>query len=171
MSWTEQDLAYMRQALDLARQAAELDEAPVGALVVCQGRVAGRGYNLRESGRDATLHAEMIAIREACANLSGWRLPDATLYVTLEPCPMCAGAMVNARIGRLVFGAGDPKAGAAGSVLDIVRHPGLNHRLLVEGGLLAEESAALLKQFFAAKRKNRQEPLEVPDERSLYAEF
>ena len=151
----EQDLAYMRQALDLAVQAAALGEAPVGALVVCRGQVAGQGYNLREQGRDATLHAEMIAIRQACAALGGWRLPDCTLYVTLEPCPMCAGAMVNARVNRLVFGAADPKAGAAGSVLDIVNHPGLNHRLTVEGGLLAEEAARLLKEFFAARRQSR----------------
>lgn len=149
----EQDLQYMYQALELAEQAAAQDEVPVGALVVVGGKIVGRGYNQREYGRDATLHAEMIAIRAACATMGGWRLPGATLYVTLEPCPMCAGALVNARVERLVFGAYDPKAGAAGSVLDIVRCSGLNHQLEVTGGVLAEESAALLKNFFARKRR------------------
>lgn len=146
------DLQYMQQALALAEQAAAQDEVPVGALVVAGGGIVGQGYNQREYGRDATLHAEMIAIREACATMGGWRLPGATLYVTLEPCPMCAGALVNARIERLVFGASDPKAGAAGSVLDITRCAGLNHQLIVERGLLAEEAASLLKSFFARKR-------------------
>jgi len=149
----EQDLQYMYQALELAEQAVAHDEVPVGALVVAGGKIVGRGYNQREYGRDATLHAEMIAIRAACATMGGWRLPGATLYVTLEPCPMCAGALVNARVERLVFGAYDPKAGAAGSVLDIVRCRGLNHQLEVTGGVLAEESAALLKNFFARKRR------------------
>jgi tRNA(adenine34) deaminase len=147
------DIYYMRQALELARRAAAEDEAPVGALVVAEGRVVGQGYNRREGGRDATLHAEMIAIREACAALGGWRLPRTTMYVTLEPCPMCAGAMVLARVERLVYAAADPKAGAAGTLLDIVRCPQLNHRLEVTGGVLAEEAAALLREFFAAKRK------------------
>lgn len=146
------DEYYMQQALALAEQAASEDEVPVGAIVVVEGEIIGRGYNQRESGRDATLHAEMIALREACAALSGWRLPAATLYVTLEPCPMCAGAMVNARVPRLVFGAYDPKAGASGSVLDITDCAQLNHRLLVTGGVLAKESAELLKGFFAKKR-------------------
>ena len=137
------DLQYMQQALALAEQAAAQDEVPVGALVVAGGEIVGQGYNQREYGRDATLHAEMIAIREACATMGGWRLPGATLYVTLEPCPMCAGALVNAS---------DPKAGAAGSVLDITRCAGLNHQLIVERGLLAEEAAFLLKSFFARKR-------------------
>jgi tRNA(adenine34) deaminase len=154
MSGTEaDDIFYMRQALELARQAAEEDEAPVGALLVAAGRVAGRGYNRREGGRDATLHAEMIAIREACAALGGWRLPRSTMYVTLEPCPMCAGALVLARVERLVFAAADPKAGAAGTLLDIVRCPELNHRLEVTSGVLEAEAAALLREFFAAKRQ------------------
>lgn len=146
------DIYYMRQALELARQAAELDEVPVGALIVADGHIVGRGYNCRESGRDATLHAELIAIREASATMGGWRLPRSTIYVTLEPCPMCAGAMVQARIERLVYATADPKAGAAGTLLDITRCPGLNHQLEVEGGLLAEEAAVLLKEFFAGKR-------------------
>lgn len=148
----EQDEFYMRQALELAKIARDQDEVPVGALIVAGDKIVGRGYNLRESGRDATFHAEMIAIREACATMGGWRLPGATLYVTLEPCPMCAGAMVNARIERVVFGAYDPKAGAAGSVLDIVNCVGLNHQLAVTSGVLAEESAKMLKDFFARKR-------------------
>lgn len=149
----EQDELYMREALALAKVAGELDEVPVGAVVVAGGKIVGTGYNQREYGRDATLHAEMIAIREACATMGGWRLPGATLYVTLEPCPMCAGALVNARVERLVFGASDPKAGAAGTVLDITNCAALNHRLTVEGGVLAEQAAALLKEFFSRKRR------------------
>jgi len=147
------DIFYMRQALELARLAAEQDEVPVGAVIVADGRVVGSGYNCRESGRDATLHAEMIAIRAACAEMGGWRLPRSTIYVSLEPCPMCAGAMVQARVERLVYAAPDPKAGAAGTLLDIVRCPELNHQLEVTGGVLAEEAAALLRRFFAAKRQ------------------
>ena len=147
------DLYYMRQALELARRAAAEDEAPVGALVVVDGLIVGQGYNRREGGRDATLHAEMIAIREACAALGGWRLPRSTMYVTLEPCPMCAGALVLSRVERLVYAAADHKAGAAGTLLDIVRCPQLNHRLNVTDGVLREEAAALLSEFFAAKRK------------------
>jgi tRNA(adenine34) deaminase len=148
----QRDEFFMRQALALAEQAAAADEVPVGALVVVGDQVLGRGWNQREGGRDATLHAEMIAIREACATLGGWRLPQATLYVTLEPCPMCAGAMINARIERLVYGAADDKSGACGSVLDICASPLLNHRVTVTGGVLAAEAAALLRQFFSRKR-------------------
>ena len=149
---TEQDLTYMRMALDLARQAANQDEVPIGAVVVSGGEIVGQGYNLREQGKDATLHAEMIAIREACVNMGGWRLPDSTIYVTLEPCPMCAGAMLNARIGRLVYAAKDKKGGAAGSVVDIPGSPGFNHHIEVEGGVLADEAVALLQEFFRRKR-------------------
>lgn len=149
---SERDINFMQEALALARLAAEQDEVPVGAVVVCGRRVVGRGYNQREQGRDATLHAEIIAIREACRNLGGWRLPDSTLYVTLEPCPMCAGAMINARIGRVVFGAADPKGGALGGVTDVFACPGWNHHPLYEGGLLAEEASTLIREFFARKR-------------------
>lgn len=152
LSLSERDQFYMRQALSLARIAKELDEVPVGTIIVARDRIVGRGYNRRESGRDATLHAEIVAIREACAVMGGWRLPQATVYVTLEPCCMCAGAMVNARIDRLVFGAFDPKAGAAGSVLNVVDCSRLNHRLKVTGGVLAAESVLLLQEFFARKR-------------------
>ena len=151
-NFSEQDILYMREALNLAAQAAQEDEVPVGAIIVADGQIVGRGFNRREGGRDATLHAEIIAIREACATMGGWRLPRSTMYVTLEPCPMCAGALVQARVERLVFGATDPKAGAAGTVLDLTRHAALNHRLEVEGGLLAAEAAELLQQFFRQKR-------------------
>ncbi|MDO4732266.1 MAG: tRNA adenosine(34) deaminase TadA [Bacillota bacterium] len=153
--FSDDDIFYMQHALKLAEQAAEEDEVPVGAVIVSDGRPVGWGYNQREQGRDATLHAEMSAIRQACATLGGWRIPRATLYVTLEPCPMCAGALVNARIERLIYAAPDPKAGAAGTVMNIVDHPVLNHRMTVESGLLAEESAALLRAFFARKREKQ----------------
>ncbi len=146
----------MQEALDLAAQAAREDEVPVGAVIVSRGRVVGRGRNRREQGKDATLHAELCAVREACATLGGWRIPEATISVTLEPCPMCAGALVNARVQRLVYAAPDPKAGAAGTVMNIADHPALNHRLTVESGLLAEESAALLRDFFGEKRARQQ---------------
>ena len=152
-NFSKQDIIYMREALRLAEQAAEQDEVPVGAVIVADGQIVGQGFNRREGGRDATLHAEMIAIREACATMGGWRLPRSTMYVTLEPCPMCAGALVQARVERLVFGATDPKAGAAGTVLDLTRHAALNHQLEVEGGLLAEEAVELLQQFFRQKRQ------------------
>lgn len=143
----------MELALELAAKAGDAGEVPVGAVVVCGGQLAGSGYNQRESGRDATLHAEMTAIRAACRQLGGWRLPAATLYVTLEPCPMCAGAALNARIDRLVFGAPDPKGGACGSVLNVLAGNVLNHRVEVSGGLRAEESAALLRSFFSHRRQ------------------
>ena len=151
-SLSDVDQFFMRQALELAKKAAALDEVPVGAVIVADGKIVGQGYNLRESGLDATLHAEMIAIREACQTMGGWRLPGATMYVTLEPCPMCAGACLNARVERLVYAAADPKAGAAGSVMDIINCQELNHQMQVQKGLLAEESTQILKSFFAAKR-------------------
>ncbi len=149
------DIVFMREALALAEQAMAADEAPVGAVIVRGGQIVSRGWNMREQGKDATLHAEMNAIREACERMGGWRLPGCTLYVTLEPCPMCAGAIVNARIERVVFGAADPKAGAAGSVLDILGCAQLNHHPEVCGGVLAEEAAALLRDFFRRKRTPR----------------
>lgn len=149
------DEFYMQQALELAVSAAAAGETPVGALIVRGGQIIARGWNMREQGRDATLHAEMNAIRDACEIMGGWRLPGCTLYVTLEPCPMCAGAIVNARIERVVFGAYDPKAGAAGTVLDVLGAPGLNHHPLVQGGLLAGESAALLRSFFRERRSRK----------------
>lgn len=141
------DEAYMREALELAKQAAALGEVPVGAVVVWEGEIVGRGYNRRETDKNALAHAELAAIGEACRRLGGWRLWKAALYVTLEPCPMCAGAIVNARIPRVVFGAADPKSGACGSVTDLCGLPGGYHPK-VESGLLAEESSALLAEFF-----------------------
>jgi tRNA(adenine34) deaminase len=148
-----QDTSFMREALDLARRAGAEGEVPVGAVVVCGGRIIGRGANRREQAGDPLAHAEMIALGEAALGRSGWRLDGCTLYVTLEPCAMCAGALVNSRVDRLVFGAHDPKAGFCGSLGDIVRDSRLNHRLEVRAGVLAEESAALLQQFFARLRR------------------
>jgi tRNA(adenine34) deaminase len=149
------DVQMMRRALAMAERAARRGEVPVGAVLARGDRVIACASNRRELGRDATAHAELLAIRAACARLRAWRLTDLTLYVTLEPCPMCAGALVNARVARLVFGAPDPKAGAAGSLFDIPRDRRLNHRLEVTPGVLAEDSAALLKRFFAKRRKSR----------------
>ncbi|MBM4050241.1 MAG: nucleoside deaminase, partial [Planctomycetes bacterium] len=126
----------------------------VGAIITHEGRVIGRAHNQRERLKDPTAHAEMIAITQAAEHLRNWRLTGATLYVTLEPCAMCAGALVLGRLDRLVYGATDPKAGACGSVLDIVRHPMLNHRVEVISGVLAQECGDLLRQFFEAKRSN-----------------
>ncbi|MEX0908952.1 MAG: tRNA adenosine(34) deaminase TadA [Gemmatimonadaceae bacterium] len=149
---SSEEEAYMRSALDDAREAAAAGEVPVGALVVRSGEVIARAANRTVRDQDPTAHAELLAIRAAATALGSWRLEGCTLYVTLEPCAMCAGAIVLARIERLVFGAWDDKAGMAGSVGDLVRHPRLNHRAEVRGGLLAEESAMLLREFFAARR-------------------
>ena len=146
------DRHWMGEALLEARAAAAIGEVPVGAVVVHEGRVVGRGHNRRETERDPRAHAELLAIGEAAGALGGWRLTGATLYVTLEPCAMCAGAIVLARVPEVVFGAHDPKAGAAGSVMDILADPALNHRPRVSGGVLAGECAALLADFFAARR-------------------
>ena len=142
----------MRVALREAERAGEHDDVPVGAVVVHEGEVAGVGHNERELRADPTAHAEVLAIREAARARGSWRLLDCVLYVTLEPCAMCAGAIVLARIPRVIFGASDPKAGAAGSVLDVLGEPRLNHRPEVASGLLAAESAALLQAFFASRR-------------------
>jgi len=147
------DAEWMREALDEARAATEHDDVPIGAVVVHEGRVIGRGRNERELRADPTAHAEILALREAAAHLGGWRLLDTVLYVTLEPCAMCAGAIVLGRVPRVVYAAPDPKAGAAGSVLDVLREPQLNHRPDVAGGLLADEAAELLRQFFGLRRK------------------
>lgn len=142
----------MRLALREASLAPEHDDIPVGAIVVREGEVIGAGHNEREVRDDPTAHAEMIALREAARALGSWRVLDSVLYVTLEPCAMCAGAIVLARVPRVVFGTIDPKAGAAGSVLDVLAEPRLNHRPQVESGLLAEECADLLRAFFAPRR-------------------
>ncbi|MEM8883351.1 MAG: tRNA adenosine(34) deaminase TadA [Planctomycetota bacterium] len=146
------DERYMRMALREARRAADDDEVPVGAVIVHGERVVGRAYNQCERLKDATAHAEMIAITQASAALENWRLTDATLYVTLEPCVMCAGALMQARIGRLVYGAPDERGGACGSLYNIGVDPRLYHRFPVEGGVLEGECAELLVEFFARKR-------------------
>jgi tRNA(adenine34) deaminase len=146
------DEYFMRLALREAARALEHDDVPIGALIVEHGEVIGSGHNERELRADPTAHAEMIALREAARSLGSWRVLDAVMYVTLEPCAMCAGAIVLARVPRVVFGAADPKAGAAGSVFDILDEPRLNHRPRVESGLLAEDSADLLRAFFTPRR-------------------
>jgi tRNA(adenine34) deaminase len=146
------DEYFMRLALREAERALEHDDVPIGAVVVHEGEVIGAGRNERELRQDPTAHAEMIALREASGALSSWRLMDAVLYITLEPCAMCAGAIVLARVSRVVFGATDPKTGAAGSVLDVLGEPRLNHRPEVAGGLLADDAAALLQDFFGDRR-------------------
>jgi tRNA(adenine34) deaminase len=146
------DEELMRLALAEAERAAGHGDVPIGAVVAREGEVLGAAGNERELRADPTAHAEVLAIQAASERLGGWRLPDTTLYVTLEPCSMCAGAIVLARIPRVVYGATDPKAGAAGSVLDVLGEPRLNHRPAVVRGLLAEEAAEMLRSFFASKR-------------------
>jgi len=146
---------FMREALNEARKAALAGEVPVGAVVVFNGEVIGRGYNLRETLFDPTAHAEIIALKEAAQKLKNWQLKDCTLYVTVEPCPMCAGAIYQARIKTLVYGAADLKAGAVDTLFDLVRNPRLNHRVEVVAGILAEESQKLLSDFFQDKRNRK----------------
>lgn len=143
---------FMREALLLARQAATVDEVPVGAVVECDGKIVGSGFNQPIGRHDPTAHAEIMALRDAAAHLGNYRLPGCTLYVTLEPCVMCAGAIMHARIARVVFGAIDPKTGAGGSVIDLFAETRLNHHTEIVGGVLAEECGALLSSFFAARR-------------------
>jgi tRNA(adenine34) deaminase len=150
--FTARDEDLMSIALAEAERAATHDDVPIGAAVVSRGELVAAAGNERELRADPTAHAEVLALRAAAADVGGWRIPDSTLYVTLEPCAMCAGAIVLARIERVVYGAEDPKAGAAGSVLDILGEPRLNHRPIVERGLLAERSAGLLREFFTARR-------------------
>jgi tRNA(adenine34) deaminase len=146
------DQTWMRRALELAQRARDEGEVPVGAIVVLEGKVVGEGWNRPISGSDATSHAEIEAIRAACRELRNYRLSGATLYVTLEPCAMCIGAMFHARIANVVFGASDPKTGAAGSVINLFAEHKLNHHARVEGGVLAQESGELLRTFFASRR-------------------
>jgi tRNA(adenine34) deaminase len=147
------DQIFMRRACTLAQQAASEDEVPVGAVIVHANRVIGAGYNQRESLNDPTAHAEMIAITQAAAALESWRLEECTLYVTLEPCPMCAGAIVQARLPRVVYGAPDPKAGAVDSLFRLLDDPRLNHRSAVTAGVMADTCGAMLSEFFREKRK------------------
>ncbi len=149
---TDADRRYMRMALDQAVLGQALGEVPIGAVVILDGQVVAQAHNLREAWQDPTAHAEVVAIREAANRLGTWRLTGATLYVTLEPCSMCAGAMILARIGRLVFGAMDPKAGACGSMFNIPEDRRLNHRIEVSSGVMEPESQALLQAFFKRLR-------------------
>ncbi|MBI2845317.1 MAG: nucleoside deaminase [Chloroflexi bacterium] len=142
----------MRLALEEAQVAHSKGEVPIGSVVVKEGRVVGRGHNQKETLHDPTAHAEILALQDAAHTLGGWRLLGTTLYSTLEPCPMCAGALVQARVERLVYAAPDPKAGAVGSVVDLVREPHFNHQIEVESGVLQEEAEALLEKFFADLR-------------------
>jgi tRNA(adenine34) deaminase len=149
----QSDIDFMRSALELAEQAQAAGEVPVGAVVVKDGAIIGRGYNRPISAADPTAHAEIMALRDAAQRLANYRLVDCTLYVTLEPCAMCVGAIFHARIARLVFGAADPKTGACGSVIDLPAEARLNHHMQVTGNVLAEEGSGRLKQFFAERRK------------------
>lgn len=147
------DEHFMRRALQLAQQAVVEDEVPVGALITYRGRIIASAWNQREQLNDPTAHAEMVAITQAASELQSWRLEDCTLYVTLEPCPMCAGAILQSRIPRLVYGATDPKAGAVDSLYQLLRDPRLNHQVQVTPGVLALETGSILSDFFAAKRR------------------
>lgn len=148
----EMDQIFMREAITEAIKAAREGEVPIGAVIVFDNQIIARAHNLRETNGDPTAHAEILVLREAASLKKHWRLSGTTLYTTLEPCPMCAGAMVMARTKRLVYGASDPKAGAAGSLMNIVQDPRLNHRLEVTGGVLEEECRELLKDFFRERR-------------------
>lgn len=146
------DMRFMRRALELAREAEAAGEVPVGAVLVKDGEIIAEGRNAPVAGNDPTAHAEIVALREAAARLGNYRLPDTTLYVTLEPCPMCVGALVHARVDRLVFGAFDPKTGAAGSAFELAGSERHNHRVRVDGGVLETECAELLRGFFRERR-------------------
>ena len=147
------DVDFMREALALAQEAAAIGEVPVGAVVVKDGLVVGRGFNRPISAHDPTAHAEIVAMRDAAKHLANYRLGACELFVTLEPCAMCAGAMLHARIARVVYGASDPKTGACGSVINLFAEPELNHQTTVVGGVLAENAAALLQAFFVERRR------------------
>ena len=152
-----EDRTWMSEAIREAKQASRGGEVPVGCVVVIDGKEVARGRNSRESLQDPTAHAEILALRQAASRRGGWRLSGATVYVTLEPCPMCAGALVNARVARVVFGCTDPKAGACGTLIDLHRYPGLNHTFEVVGGILDEPCADLLRRFFKALRRGGRE--------------
>ena len=155
MRATMDEEAFMREALALARVAASIQEVPVGAVVVLDGNVVGRGFNAPIGQHDPSAHAEIRALRDAAQKLRNYRLSDCELYVTLEPCVMCAGAIMHARIARLIYGARDPKTGACGSVIDLFAEQKLNHHAVVEGGVLAEECGDMLSSFFATRRRTQ----------------
>ena len=153
---SNEDEQWMRRALALAQQAAAIGEVPVGAVAILNGRVIGEGYNRKESDQDPTAHAEIIALRQAADSRKSWRLIGVTLYATLEPCPMCAGAMIQGRLERLVYGAPDARFGADGTIIDVLGEPRFNHRVRVTAGVLEEDAAAVLQQFFRRLRESRQ---------------
>lgn len=151
------DAYWMRQALELAREARDAGEVPVGAVVVAGGQVIGQGYNQPISSHDPTAHAEVVALRDAAGRLANYRLPGATLYVTMEPCVMCAGAILHARLTRVVYGAREYKTGAHGSIVDVFAEPRLNHHCEIVGGILADECAALISGFFESRRQQKKD--------------
>lgn len=146
---------WMQQAIAEAQKAESIGEVPIGAIIVLGDEIVGRGHNLRESKLDGTAHAEMIAIREASGNIGAWRLLNCRLYVTLEPCPMCAGAIVQCRVPHVIYGTPDPKAGCAGTLMNLLQEPRFNHRTEVTSGILQEECATLLTTFFRRLRNNK----------------
>ncbi len=154
---------YMGLALDEARKAYEIGEIPIGAVLVMNDEVVAKGHNMREIWHDATAHAEMIVIRESCQKLKRWRLTGATLYVTIEPCPMCAGALVLSRVDRLVYGSSDYKAGAVESIFNIVQNDALNHSMVVASGVRSDECAEIMRDFFRSRRKNKKMLLQAMD--------
>ncbi|WP_139990661.1 tRNA adenosine(34) deaminase TadA [Paenibacillus paridis] len=149
----QEDQNWMLEAIAEAKKAEEIGEVPIGAVIVRHNEIIGRGYNLRETQFDPTAHAEMVAIRDACDRIGAWRLLDCTLYVTLEPCPMCAGAIVQSRVKRVVYGTTDPKAGCAGTLMNLLQEPRFNHETELTSGILQPECASLLKQFFRRLRE------------------
>lgn len=151
----ETHYTWMREAIIAANMAKAINEVPIGAVIICQNQMIGLGYNMRETTSDPTSHAEMIAIRQASTFLNAWRLLDCTLYVTLEPCPMCAGAIVQARIPRVIYGAPDPKAGCAGTLMNLLQEERFNHQVEVIGGVLQVECSRLLSRFFQELREKR----------------
>ncbi len=153
--WQQDDEKYMEEALKEARKAGELGEVPIGAVIVKDGQIIASGHNLREAGQSATAHAELLAIEKACEAVGSWRLEECTLYVTLEPCPMCAGAIIQARLPRVVYGAADPKAGCCGTLMNLLDEPRFNHQAVVSSGVLEEDCAFLLTDFFRKLREKK----------------
>lgn len=153
--WTKEDIKYMKEAIRQARKAEQIEEVPIGCVIVYQGRIIGRGYNKRNLQGSTLAHAELLAIKKASRFLNDWRLEECTMYVTLEPCPMCAGAIVQARIPKVVIGAMNPKAGCAGSILNLLEEKRFNHQVETKRGLLGEECQTLMKEFFRNLRKRK----------------
>ena len=147
---------YMKEAIRQAKKAAALKEVPIGCVIVYDGRIIARGYNRRTVDKNVLAHAEIIAMRKACRILGDWRLEDCTMYVTLEPCPMCAGAIINSRIDRVVYGSSDYKGGAVESLFNVLTHPGLNHEPEILSGVMADECSQIMKDFFKERRKNKE---------------